>query len=54
MDKGNIPLERLAQHFEAFNRSEGKSLRTVEWYCKDIAYLVKYLSRRAVHPASGC
>jgi integrase/recombinase XerC/integrase/recombinase XerD len=43
LDKGNIPLERLAQHFEAFNRSEGKSLRTVEWYCRVIAYLVKYL-----------
>jgi site-specific recombinase XerD len=45
LDKGNIPLERLAQHFEAFNRSEGKSLRTVEWYCKDIAYLIKYLKQ---------
>lgn len=43
LDKGNIPLERLAQHFEAFNRSEGKSPRTIEWYCKVIAYLVKYL-----------
>lgn len=25
LKKDNIPLERLAQHFEAFNRSEGKS-----------------------------
>ena len=33
VDKDNIPLGKLAQHFEAYNRSEGKSLRTVECYC---------------------
>ena len=43
LEKDNIPLERLAQHFEAFNRSEGKSLRTVEWYSKVIGYLAEYL-----------
>ena len=31
LENVTIPVERLAQHFEAFNRSEGKSPRTVEW-----------------------
>lgn len=43
MEKGSIPLERLAQHFEAFNRSEGKSPRTVEWYSRVIRYFDAYL-----------
>ena len=32
MEKGNIDLPRLIKHFESFNRSEGKSPRTLEWY----------------------
>ena len=32
MEKGNIDLSRLIKHFESFNRSEGKSPRTLEWY----------------------
>jgi len=43
LEKGNISLERLARHFEAFNRSEGKSPRTVEWYSRVIAYFGAYL-----------
>ena len=41
--KDDIPLERLAQHFEAFNKSEGKSPRTVEWYSRVIGYFTAYL-----------
>jgi len=43
LEKDNILLQRLAQHFEAFNRSEGKSPRTVEWYSRVIRYLDEYL-----------
>ena len=32
MEKGQIELSRLIQHFEAFNKSEAKSARTVGWY----------------------
>ena len=41
--KDDIPLERLAQHYEAFNKSEGKSPRTVEWYSRVIGYFTTYL-----------
>ena len=32
MDKREIELIQLIQYFEVFNRSEGKSSRTVKWY----------------------
>ena len=32
MDKSEIPLEKLILHYEAFNRTEGKSEKTVSWY----------------------
>ena len=46
--KDNIPLERLAEHFEAFNKSEAKSPRKVEWYSRVIGYFTAYLK------AQGC
>lgn len=41
--KGNIPLETLAKHFEAYNRSEGKSQQTVLWYSRVLRYFGDYL-----------
>lgn len=38
LEKENIPLEKLAKHFEAYNRSEGKSPRTVEWHSQVLRY----------------
>lgn len=32
MNKGNTPLEKLILQVEAFNRSEGKTEKTIEWY----------------------
>ena len=29
MDKGNIALEKLTLEYEAFNRTEGKTIKTV-------------------------
>ena len=46
MDNGNIPLERLARHFEAYNRSEGKSHQTVIWYSRVVRYFGDYLKER--------
>lgn len=43
MDKDNIPLEKLAQHFEAYNRTEGKSPRTVECYTSVLKYFGDFL-----------
>jgi integrase/recombinase XerC/integrase/recombinase XerD len=46
LEKGDILLDRLVQHFEAFNRSEGKSPRTVEWYSRVLGYFGQYLRAR--------
>jgi site-specific recombinase XerD len=46
MDKGGIPLERLARHFEAHNRSEGKSPDTVIWYARVLRYFGDYLGQQ--------
>jgi len=43
LDKGNIPLERLVRHFDACNRSEGKSPRTIEWYERVLRYFRRYM-----------
>ena len=45
---GNVSLERLAQHFEAFNRSEGKSPRTVAGYSHILKYFGDYLSEQGL------
>jgi site-specific recombinase XerD len=46
MDKGDTPLDRLARHFEAYNRSEGKSPKTVMWYSRVLRYFGDYLKER--------
>ena len=43
LEKDNIPLEKLARHFEAYNRTEGKSPRTVECYSRVLRYFGDYL-----------
>lgn len=45
LEKDSIPLNKLAQHFEAYNRSEGKSIRTVEGYSKVLNYFAEYLEK---------
>ena len=46
MDKGDTPLDRLARHFEAYNRSEGKSPKTVMWYSRVLRYFGDYLRQQ--------
>jgi len=43
MHKGNIELGQLIQHFEVFNRSEGKSPKTVKWYSDVLNLLLRWL-----------
>jgi site-specific recombinase XerD len=43
LDQDNIPLEKLAQHFEAYNRTEAKSPRTVECYNSVLRYFGDFL-----------
>lgn len=43
MDKGGTTLDRLARHFEAHNRSEGKSPKTIIWYSRVLRYFGDYL-----------
>ena len=31
MDKGEVSLDKLMLQYEAFNRTEGKTLKTIEW-----------------------
>ena len=48
MQKGKIPLEKLAKHFETYNRSEGKSPKTVVWYSSILRYLGDYLKAQGL------
>lgn len=43
LEKGRTSLERLIKHFESYNRSEGKSPRTVDYYTKVLTYYRQYL-----------
>ena len=43
MDKSGIPLKKLANHFEAYNRSEGKSPATIYWYFRVLTYFENFL-----------
>ena len=46
LEKNNTPLKKLAQHFEAYNRTEGKSPRTVECYSRVLSYFGDYLKEQ--------
>jgi len=45
LEKDNIPLEKLTRHFEAYNRSEGKSQKTIECYSSVLRYFAEYLTQ---------
>jgi site-specific recombinase XerD len=46
VEKTGTPLDKLVRHFEAHNRSEGKSARTVEWYTRVLKFFQRYLEER--------
>ena len=43
MDKLNIDLRRLKEHFDVHNRTENKSPRTVGWYNEVLGMFIKWL-----------
>jgi site-specific recombinase XerD len=43
MDKNSVELGDLAQHFELFNRTEGKSPKTISWYNLSLRQLQRFL-----------
>ena len=43
VNRDQLELSTLARHFEVHNRSEGKSLRTVEWYNEVLALFHDWL-----------
>jgi len=45
LEKDTIPLEKLTRHFEAYNRSEGKSPKTIECYSSVLRYFAEYLTQ---------
>ncbi len=47
LEKDDIPLERLPRHFEAYNRSEEKSPRTIEWYGQVLRFFKEYLKEQS-------
>ena len=53
MDKDNISLDKLILQFEAFNRSEGKTAKTVRWYNTSLGLFVDYLQSCNVKPFLG-
>ncbi len=46
MDKGGIELSKLIQIYGTFNRSEGKSPRTVEWYDEVLKQFSNWLNSK--------
>jgi site-specific recombinase XerD len=50
MNKDNTPLEKLVLQYEAFNRSEGKTPKTVRWYNSCLGQFVDYLRSQNIVP----
>ena len=45
VDKSHIPLDKLIRHYESFNRTEGKSPRTISWYSDTLHTFEGFLKR---------
>lgn len=48
MDKSDIELQVLIQHFEVHNKTEGKSPRTVEWYNQVLNMFLAFLREKGL------
>jgi len=53
MDKSNIDLSVLMQHFEGNNRTEGKSPRTVGWYNEVLGLFSRWLGEYGLSTLIG-
>lgn len=48
LDKSDIELSILKQHFDVHNRTEGKSPRTVGWYNEVLGMFLSWLEREGL------
>ena len=46
MDKGNAGLDKLMLQYEAFNRTEGKTAKTIQWYNLSLHLLNEFLKEK--------
>jgi len=53
MDKGEMELNQLIQHFEIFNRSEGKSPKTIKWYSDVLNLFLRWLESEGISTQLG-
>lgn len=53
MDKDSTPLEKLVLQYEAFNRAEGKTARTVNWYGWCLGLFLDWLRQENIDPVLG-
>ncbi|MCH8802425.1 MAG: hypothetical protein IH963_16100 [Chloroflexi bacterium] len=53
MNKDDTPIEKLIIQFEAFNRSEGKTSKTVRWYNTGLGLFMDYLKGTNITPVLG-
>ena len=53
MDKSNVPLDKLVLQFQAFNKSEGKTHKTIPWYDTSLRLFTDYLDKINVNPVLG-
>ncbi|PKB71316.1 MAG: hypothetical protein BZY87_05520, partial [SAR202 cluster bacterium Io17-Chloro-G6] len=53
MNKDDTQLEKLILQFEAFNRSEGKTVMTVRWYNIGLGLFIDYLKGARITPILG-
>ena len=45
MDKGDVTLDKLMLQYEAFNRTEGKTDKTILWYNQSLHHLNEFLKQ---------
>ena len=53
VNKDNTPLEKLVLQYQAFNRSEGKTPKTVSWYNSCLSQFVEYLRHQKIEAVLG-
>ena len=53
MDKSNVDLCVLKQHFDVHNRTEGKSPKTVGWYNEVLGMFIKWLNEHGMSTNLG-
>ncbi|MBI4322172.1 MAG: tyrosine-type recombinase/integrase [Chloroflexi bacterium] len=50
LNHGKLTLASLREHFEVFNRSEGKSPHTVQWYNATLTDFIRFLEKEGIPP----